>query len=90
MAITLALLWGGCLLSVGLVNLIVPTYGARFLEMMSSVYPGFYATHTAGDVVVGTLVGSIDGAIAGALIAWLYNKLSGVITQPAEHAGAEL
>ncbi len=73
MAISSALLWGGALLSVGLINLAKPSYGMSFLEMVSSVYPWFHASRTIGDVVIGTVVAMIDGAVFGVLFAWLYN-----------------
>ena len=51
-AITLAgaLLWGGAILLVGLINLAWPDYGLSFLQMTSSVYPGFHAAHGIGSV----------------------------------------
>lgn len=67
------LLWGGCILCVGLINLAVPSYGANFLRVMSSVYPFFHSSRTFGDVVIGAIDGLIDGAVAGVLFAWLYN-----------------
>jgi hypothetical protein len=73
LAIASALLWGGGLLFVGVLNLMVPSYGVAFLQMMSSVYPGFKASPAIGDVIVGTLYAAVDGAICGFLFAWLYN-----------------
>lgn len=73
MALVAALLWGGCMLFVALVNMGAPSYGTDFLRMMSSVYPGFHDTRTWGEVILGTIYGLVDGAIAGLLFAWLYN-----------------
>jgi hypothetical protein len=73
MALVSALLWGGCLLFVGLINIGAPSYGAEFLRLMSSVYPGFHDTRTWGEVILGAVYGLADGAIAGLLFAWLYN-----------------
>lgn len=73
MAIAAGLLWGGAILFLGLINLVWPTYGADFLQAISSVYPWFHASRSFVDVVIGTLDGLIDGAIAGLLFAWLYN-----------------
>ena len=84
LAITSALLWGGCLLLVGLINLAAPSYGADFLRGLSSVYPGFYHSRTFLDVLLGTVYGLIDGAIGGWLFAWLYNYFAG----PKQHSGA--
>lgn len=78
-AITLAgaLLWGGAILLVGLINLAWPSYGLNFLQMTSSVYPGFHAAHGIGSVVMGTVDGLVDGGVAGLLFAWLYNSFVG-------------
>ena len=74
--ITAALLWGGGLLLVGLLNLASESYGLAFLQMMSSVYPGFHASRTLGDVLVGTVYAAVDGAICGLLFGWLYNAFA--------------
>ena len=65
MTATAAMLWGGCMLFVGLINLAAPAYGIDFLRMMGSIYPGFHPTY-----------GLVDGAIAGYLFAWLYNWMA--------------
>ena len=43
------------------------------LDMMASVYPGYQATASFGQVLIGTLYGVVDGAVIGAIFAWLYN-----------------
>ena len=68
-----AVLWAGCLLCVGLVHLIVPTYGSAFLSLVSSIYPGFHGSTTLGDTILGTAYALIDGAVGGAVFGWLYN-----------------
>jgi hypothetical protein len=76
-ALTLALVWGLlAMFATGVGNLISPTYGKAFLEVMASVYPGYTAARSAGQLIVGTIYGLVDGAIAGAVIAWLYNRLA--------------
>ncbi len=77
LAYTCALLWGGCLLTVGLLNLAAPSYGANFLQSMSSVYPGYHATRSFVDVLVGTGYALVDGGIRGLIFAWLYNLFVG-------------
>ncbi|HZT33182.1 MAG TPA: hypothetical protein VFA33_25060 [Bryobacteraceae bacterium] len=77
LAYTCALLWGGCLLTVGLLNLAAPSYGANFLQSMSSVYPGYHATRSFVDVLVGTGYALVDGGIGGLIFAWLYNLFVG-------------
>ena len=73
-AVVLALSWGilGMFLT-GLGNLIWPGYGQAFLDVMASLYPGYRATASLGQVIIGTLYGVVDGAVAGAVFAWLYN-----------------
>jgi len=78
MAITGAILLGGYAMGgTGLLNLIWPPYGEHFLITMSSVYPGYHATRTIGDVLVGACYGAVDGAVAGLLLAWIYNYFAG-------------
>lgn len=78
MAITGAILLGGYIMGgTGIMNLMWPPYGEHFLITMSSVYPGYHATRTIGDVLVGACYGTVDGAVAGALVAWTYNYFAG-------------
>ena len=86
MALVTAILWGGCLLLVGLINLAAPAYGTDFLRMMSSVYPGLHATRTVGEVIIGTVYGFVDGAIGGYLFALLYNWIKGMSAHSTQDA----
>jgi hypothetical protein len=74
MAITSGLLWGGAMLTCGLINLAEPSYGRRFLKLMSSVYPGFHNSGTVADVLVGAGYGVVDGVVGGAVAAAIYNQ----------------
>jgi hypothetical protein len=73
LAIASALLWGSAVLFVGLINLAAPTYGAAFLQGVSSIYPGYHDSRHFLDVLVGTAYALVDGLVGGALFAWLYN-----------------
>ena len=75
-ALTAAVLWGGAVLLTGLGTLIWPGYGSALLQVAASIYPGFHASGSFGDVLVGTLYALIDGAIGGLVFAWLYNLLA--------------
>ena len=75
LAIVGAILWGGSILFSGLLNLLIPGYGLHFLQLISSVYPGFHAAGTLGDLLVGTIYGMVDGGIGGFVFGWLYNFL---------------
>lgn len=72
-AIVSAIFWGASIMLVGLINLAAPAYGIDFLHELSSVYPGFHASRTVLDVLVGTGYGVLDGAVGGYLFALLYN-----------------
>lgn len=72
-ALSAALLWGGAVFLVGLINAVAPPYGGAFLQLVASLYPGFHPGQGFGSVLIGTLWGLADGAIGGALFAWLYN-----------------
>ena len=74
--LTFGLIWGAMMLLIGAGNLVNGSYGQAFLDAMASVYPGYHAAGTAGDMIVGALYGTVDGAIAGLVVAWLYNRLS--------------
>lgn len=76
LAITSGLVWGGCILTCGLIGLAKPGYARQFLKAMSSVYPGFHDSGTLPDVLVGTGYGIVDGVVGGALVAALYNQLA--------------
>jgi hypothetical protein len=74
--ISAAVLWGGAVLFSGILNLIWPAYGVAFLQVVSSVYPGYHATGTLGSVAIGTVYALLDGAICGLLFGWLYNRFA--------------
>ncbi len=73
LTITSAVLWGGACLMVAVLNVIWPDYGKAFLDVVSSIYPGYQVTGTLGSVIVGTFYALLDGAVGGALFGWIYN-----------------
>jgi hypothetical protein len=75
-AISSGLLWGGCMLTCGVINLAKRSYARPFLRMMSSIYPGFHNSRTLPDVLVGTAYGIADGAAVGAVFAAVYNQFT--------------
>jgi hypothetical protein len=76
LALGCAILWGGAVLAVLLVNLGCKNYAQNFLELMASIYPGYHANHSVVQVLIGTLYAAADGLIGGAVFAWLYNRLA--------------
>lgn len=77
LALTAAVLWGGCFFLVSLSNLLWPSYGEVWLDLGASIYPGYNGPSGLGSVIVITLYALGDGAIAGAAFAWLYNAFTG-------------
>lgn len=77
LALAAGILWGAAILGVALANLIWPPYGTAFLQVMASVYPGYSGERHVQQVLIGTGYALVDGGVAGALMAWLYNRLSG-------------
>lgn len=75
--IAVAILWGAVVFFVGIGNLIFSGYGGVFLQTVASIYPGYHAAASFGQVIVGTLYALLDGAIAGLVVSWLYNRLAG-------------
>jgi hypothetical protein len=76
LTISIAIVWGFCFFFVAICNYFWPPYGKAFLEVVSSVYPGYRAAGTAGSVIIGTLYALLDGTIGGAIFALLYNYLA--------------
>lgn len=76
LTITMALFWGGTVFFVALINFLSPSYGKAFLDLVSSVYPGYKVVGSFGSVVVGTLYALVDGAVGGVLLAWMYNRFA--------------
>lgn len=77
LTLTAGILWGGCFLATGLVNLAVPTYGVGWLDLAASIYPGYHGPAGFGSVIVVTLYALVDGALCGLVFGWLYNRLAG-------------
>jgi len=75
-AIAAAGLWGSAMLLVTAANLLWPSYGSLFLELMSSIYSGYHPGTGISSVIVGTLYGVVDAGIAGIVFAWIYNLLA--------------
>jgi ABC-type phosphate transport system permease subunit len=77
MALTIGILWAGALLITGIANSIWSGYGTTFLQVVASIYPGYQAKGSMGDLIVGTLYALVDGAVGGWVFAWLYNLFLG-------------
>jgi hypothetical protein len=76
MVFTIGILWGACILFVGVVNMIWPSYGYALLQLCASIYPGYHPGTGFGSVVVGAIYALMDGAIGGGIFGWLYNQFA--------------
>ena len=70
--IAFAIALGAC----GILNFFFDGYGQAFLDLLASVYPGYEASGTFGDLIIGCLYAILDGCIAGCGLALLYNLAS--------------
>ena len=77
LTVTAAIMWAGAVFFVGAANAIWPSYGKAFLVTLASIYPGFGASGTFGDAIVGSLYALVDAAIVGFIFGWLYNLIAG-------------
>lgn len=74
-ALSCSILWGLAILIVSTLNLIWPDYGAVFLTVVASIYPGYEAMQGTSSIIIGTLYAIVDAGIGGAIFACLYNFL---------------
>jgi hypothetical protein len=75
LALAAGVFWGGMVLLVAIANAWWG-YGAAFLTLVDSLYPGYHAGTGIASIFVGTIYALLDGLVAGTILAWLYNKLS--------------
>lgn len=83
LAITAALIWGGAILAVSVANILWPPYGAAFLNVVASIYPGYQPGVGFGSVITGALYGLVDGGIGAVVFGWLYNLIAARPASPA-------
>lgn len=76
LALAVGVIWAGGIFMVGVANLASAGYGSAFLQLLASIYPGYSATASFGQVIIASLYGLVDGAVGGAIFAWLYNWLT--------------
>jgi hypothetical protein len=74
---TVSILWALIVFSVGIPNLIWPSYGVEFLKIIDSIYPGYhFGLWGFGGIIVATMYAAIDGWVVGAVFALLYNFIT--------------
>ena len=75
--LTAGIIWALAIFMTGIANLIWSGYGDAFLKVIASIYPGFNAGGSFGDVIIGTLYAFVDGAACGLIFGWIYNLFVG-------------
>ena len=75
-ALTSAVIWALAMFMVITLNMATGGYGAEFLKVMGSIYPGYHYGSGVSSIIVGSLYGFVDAGIAGLIFAWLYNLLA--------------
>jgi len=65
-----------CFLVVALLNLLLPPFGGKYLEMLTTFYIGYHPETGPLSIVIGLLYALIAGALEGALFGLLYNTFA--------------
>lgn len=78
---TLGILWGAGFLIMGICNRIWPAYGTVFLDLLASVYPGYNATGSVGDLMIGLCYALVDAVLGALIFGWVYNWFVGRLRQ---------
>jgi ABC-type phosphate transport system permease subunit len=76
LTVAFAVVWAGSVFITGVANSIWPGYGKTFLVVLASIYPGFTASGSFGDAIVGSLYALVDAAVVGFIFGWLYNLIA--------------
>lgn len=79
LSLTAGILWALAIFLTAIANIMWQGYGDTFLQMMSSIYPGYHADRSIGSVIIGTLYAFGDGAVCGLVFGWVYNMVAGKI-----------
>lgn len=73
-ALACGILFAVWMLLAGIVAVMFPDWGTRFMDVVGAFYPGVGGV-AFGQVIVATLYALVDGLVGGAVFAWLYNRL---------------
>lgn len=76
LALACGITYALAMLAGGLMAIVWPDWGARFMGLAGSLYPGVGGVGL-GATIVAALYALVDGAIGGAIFAWLYNRFAG-------------
>ena len=87
-AVTAAVVWGAAIFVIGGINALVPGYGETVLALVVSIYPGYEASGSLGDLLLGTAYAFFDGLAGGFVFALLYNTAVRFTTTAVEATSA--
>lgn len=87
LAVSAAFVWGAAIFVIGGINSFVPGYGDAVLSLVVSIYPGFDADGSLGDLLLGTAYAAFDGLAAGLFFALLYNAVAHFASPATDAAG---
>jgi len=62
-----------CFLFIAILNLLLPPFGGKYLELLTTFYVGYHPETGPLSIVIGVLYALIAGALEGALFGLLYN-----------------
>jgi hypothetical protein len=62
-----------CFLFIALMNLILPPYGGKYLDLLTLFYIGYHPETGPISIFVGLIYALLAGAVEGGLFGWLYN-----------------
>ena len=72
--ISVALFNAICFLFIALLNILLPPFGGKYLELLTTFYIGYHPETGPISIIIGVLYALIAGALEGALFGWLYNR----------------
>ena len=72
-ALAVGIVWGAAMFLLGILAMLCG-WGAKFVEILSSLYIGYNATFLGS--IIGAAWGFVDAGIGAAVVAWLYNKFA--------------
>jgi len=65
-----------CFLFVGLMNTLLPPYGGKYLELVTTFYIGYHPEVGPLSILVGLIYALCAGALEGGLFGLLYNAFA--------------
>ena len=74
LVIAVALFNAICFLFIAVLNVLVPPFGGKYLELLTTFFIGYHPEAGPISIIIGVLYALIAGALEGAVFGWLYNS----------------